>query len=252
MAYENIIYHKENGIAKVILNRPAVKNALNPPLLVEAKLAVEDASKDDSVGVIILSGAGGVFSAGVDLTYLGELKLVGGGVGPTIDIPGLALVKAIQDSPKVVIAMIDGFCFTGGMELALCCDLLVTSVEAKFGDTHVRWGVRPSWGLTQRLPRAVGIFKAKELSFTAATITGQEAYNIGLVNMAVPADKLEETVMALAKKILANSKDAIAAYKYLYTAGQKGTLEQGTELEAKSVFEIRDTEERIKQFRKKG
>ena len=105
--------------------------------------------------------------------------------------------------------------------------------------------------MSQRLPRTVGILKAKELSFTADMITAREAERIGLINMAVPADKLEEVVRELAEKIIANSPEAVAAYKYLYNRGMKATLEEGLELEATSEFDIRDTEERVSQFRKK-
>ncbi len=183
--------------------------------------------------------------------WLGNRKMEGGGVGPILDVPAKDLVNAIHEVPKVVIAVVNGYCITGGLEIALACDLIVASEEARLGDTHTRWGIRPSWGMSQRLPRFVGILKAKELSFTADVITAQEAERIGLVNMVVPAEKLEDTVQELAKKIMANSREAVAAYKYLYNHGMADTLTKGLELEAKSQFVIRDTEERIRKFRKK-
>jgi len=251
MVYENLLYQKDGGIARLTIDRPEVMNALNPALLLEIKAAVQDAGKDDNVGVIVLTGAGRAFSAGVDLETLKECRLERGRVGPILDDPGWALINTIQAVPKVVIAMVNGYCFTGALEIVLACDLIIASEEARFGDTHARWGLRPSWGMSQRLPHTVGILKAKELSFTADMITAREAERIGLVNMVVPADKLEETVQELAEKIMANSLETVAACKYLYNHGMRDTLEKGLELEAKSDFVIRDTEERLEKFRRK-
>ena len=251
MAYENLIYEKKDGVARITINRPAVMNAITPTLLAEMKAAVQEAGKDSEVKVIVLTGAGRAFSAGVDLIALGDRKLDRGKVGPILDDPARALIEAIQDVPKVVIAMVNGFCITGAMEIVLGCDLIVAAEEAKFGDTHARWGLRPTWGMSQRLPRTVGMLKAKELSFTADLITGKEAQQLGLVNMAVPADKLEETVQELIKKLMANSEASLAAYKCLYNKGAKETLQKGLELEARIEFDIKDTEERLAKFRKK-
>jgi len=174
-----------------------------------------------------------------------------GKVGPILDEPARALIEAIQAVPKVVIAMVNGFCITGALEIVLGCDLVVAAEEAKFGDTHARWGLRPTWGMSQRLPRVIGMLKAKEMSFTADLITGKEAAQLGLVNIAVPLDKLEETVQELIKKISANSMASLAAYKHLYNQGLNETLKKGLEFEARSEFNITDTEERLAKFRKK-
>jgi enoyl-CoA hydratase len=251
MVYENLIYEKKDGIAQITINRPEVMNAISPALLSEIKAALEEAREDDTVGVVVLTGEGRAFSAGVDLKSLGDRKLEGGRVGPILDDPGRDVIDTIQAIPKVVIAMVNGYCFTGALEIVLCCDLIIASEEAKFGDTHTRWALRPSWGMSQRLPWLIGVLKAKELSFTADMITAQEAERIGLVNMVVPAEKMEETVQELAKKIMANSRQAIAAYKYLYNRSLRDMLAKGLALEAKSEFVITDTEERLSQFRKK-
>ena len=251
MAYQYLIYKKEGGIAKITLNRPEVMNAISPALLSEMKAALEEAGKDDEVGVVVLTGEGRAFSAGVDLKSLGDHRLDGGRVGPILDDPARDVIDTIQALPKVVIAMVNGYCFTGALEIVLGCDLIIASAEAKFGDTHTRWGLRPSWGMSQRLPWLVGVLKAKELSFTAEMITAQEAERIGLVNMVVPAEKLEETVRELAKKIMVNSLEAVAAYKYLYNRSLRDLLAKGLALEAKSEFVIKDTEDRLSQFRKK-
>jgi len=251
MVYETVIYEKKDGVAKITINRPQVMNALSPTVLTELKAAVEEAGRDGDVKVVVLTGAGRAFSAGVDLVSLGERGLEGGRVGPTLDDQSKGLIDTIQDLPKVVIAMVNGYCLTGALEIMLCCDLIIASEEARLGDTHARWGLVPRWGMSQRLPRTIGVLKAKELSFTAEMITAQEAERIGLINKAVPKDKLEETVQELASKIMANSLDAVAAHKYLYNRGMRDTLGKGLELEAKSEFEIKDTEERLASFKKK-
>ena len=251
MAYENIIYGKESGIAKITINRPEVMNALSRDTLLEIKSAVEDAGQDDDVGVVVLTGTGRAFSAGVDLSSLGNPQLEGGRVGEVMDEPANDLIDTIQDMPKVVIAMVNGYCITGALELILGCDLIIASEEARFADTHASRGIRPSWGMSQRLPLMVGVLKAKELSFTADTITAREAERIGLVNMVVPGDKLEAAVKEMAQKILGNSREAIAACKYLYNQSQGDRLRAGLKLEARSEFTIGDTENRLGQFRKK-
>ena len=251
MVYKNVKYRKDSGIVWITINRPDVMNALNPATLSEIKAAVQDAGKDNDIGVVVITGTGRAFSTGVDLIALGDRKLERGRVGPILDEPAGELINAIQVLPKVVIAMVNGYCLTGALEIVLACDLIVASEQARFGDTHGRWGFRPSWGMSQRLPRLIGILKAKEMSFTADMITAQEAERIGLANMVVPAEKLEETVRGLAAKIMGNSPKTVAAIKYLYNQGMKDTLEKGLELEAKSEFDIADTEERLKSFRKK-
>jgi len=251
MKYENLMYEKDEGIAKITINRPKVMNALSPAVLSEIKAALQEASKDDDVRVVVLTGAGRAYSAGADLLSLEDRKLEGGAIGPILDDPGRDVIDTIQTIPKVVIAMINGYCLTGALEISLACDLIIASEEARFGDTHTRWGLRPSWGMSQRLPRTLGLLKAKELSFTAETITAQEAERIGLVNLTVPAEKLEGTVQELARKIMANSLETIAAYKYLYNRGMRDSLEKGLELESKSKFVITDTEDRLEKFRKK-
>ena len=251
MPYQYIIYTREDGVAWLRLNRPEVLNAISPALLSEMRDALEKAGKDDEIGVVVLTGDGRAFSAGVDLKSLGDRGLEGGRVGPVLDDPAREMIEIIQTMPKVVIAMVNGYCFTGALEIVLVCDLIVAAEEAKLGDTHTRWGIRPSWGMSQRLPLMVGLLKAKELSFTADTITAREAERIGLVNMVVPGEKLEVAVKEMAQKILGNSREAIAACKYLYNRSQGDRLATGLKLESESDFTITDTEDRLGQFRKK-
>ncbi len=250
MAYETIIYTVDAGIGRITINRPEAMNAITPGMLKELRDAVLEAGKDSKVRIIVLTGAGKAFSSGVDLKSLGGRKLERGKVGDILDIPARNLITAIRSVPKVVIALVNGFCFTGAMEIMLACDLVIASEDAKIGDTHAKWGLRPTWGMSARLPRRVGFLKAKELSFTAEAISGKEAERIGLINQAVPAGNLEEALQTMARKITANSPQSIEAYKMLYNNNETMTLEESLELEYKSEFNITDTEQRLGGFKK--
>ena len=250
MPYETLIYAKDSGIGRITINRPDAMNAITPGMLKELKAAVLEAGKDNEVKVIVLTGAGKAFCAGVDLKSLGDRKLARGKVGNILDIPARELIDAIRVVPKVVIALVNGFCFTGAMEIMLGCDLAIAAEEAKIGDTHAKWGLRPTWGMSARLPRRVGFLKARELSYTADAVSGKEAERIGLVNMAVPLDKLEDALQTLAKKIMANSPQSIMAYKKLYNANESMTLDKSLKLEFGSEFDITDTDQRLAGFRK--
>ncbi|MBU2550005.1 MAG: enoyl-CoA hydratase/isomerase family protein [Proteobacteria bacterium] len=252
MPYEHILYETDNGVAKIVFNRPKALNALHPDLLEEAHAALDQAARDDEVGVVVLTGSGRAFCAGVDLVALGGMNPEHGDVGEVLNGPARAFIDAIIAIPKVVIGMINGFCITGGLELALACDLLVASEEARFADTHAKWGLRCTWGMSARLPRRVGWLKAREMTYTAGMIPAREAERIGLVNQTVPADQLEATVRQLADSILANSRESVAAHKYLYNEGMKRTLGQSIELEFSTPIEISDTAERLAGFAKKG
>ena len=250
MPYETIIFTADNGVARITMNRPEAMNAITPAMLEEIKTAVIAAAGDPDVRAIVLTGAGKAFCAGVDLKALGGRKIENGMVGDVLDTPARELIEAIRTVPVPVIALVNGFCFTGALEIMLACDMAIAAEEAKIGDTHARWGLRPTWGMSARLPRRVGFNRARELSFTAASISGTEAGRIGLVNRAVPADRLEETLRAVLDAIIANSRESVAAYKSLYREGESMTADESLDLEFGSDFTIGDTEERLRQFRK--
>ncbi len=246
MSYQSIIYQVEDGIAQITINRPEALNSLNSALLTEITAAIGKAENDDSARVIVITGAGRAFCAGVDLKSLGGTQETD--ATSNLTTTAHKLQSTIETVPKVVIAMVNGFCLTGGLEIALACDLIVASAEAKFGDTHVRWGLRCTWGMSQRLPQRVGELKAREMTYTAEMITGAEAERIGLVNKVVPASKLEEEVKELAGRIAANSPDAVAAHKFLYNRSKKDAMAKGFELENETSIKISDTIERIMGF----
>ena len=250
MTYETILYQSANGIGRITLNRPQAMNAITPTMLKELKTAVLEAGKDKDAGVIVLTGAGKAFCAGVDLKALGDRSLDRGKVGDILDTPARELINAIRTVPKVVIALVNGYCFTGAMEIMLACDLVIASEDAKIGDTHAKWGLRPTWGMSARLPRRVGFLRARELSFTAEATPAKDCERIGLINQAVPADRLEEALQTMVKKILSNSPQSISAYKHLYNTNESMTLEEALKLEYGTEFEINDTLDRLGGFKK--
>ncbi len=240
-------------VAEIKFCRPERMNAITVDLLTELKDTLDEVNANTTIHVIILSGEGRAFTAGVDLRELEEngTNVSSGGVGKTLDRKSYAVIQALEDSPKAVIAKINGYCFTGGLEIALAADLIYAAQEAKIGDTHAILGFRPSWGLTQRLPRRVSLMRAKELSFTAKTINGYQAKEYGLALEVFPLEKLDEEVLAIAKKISINSPNSIKAYKDLYKASQNHGLTAGLEYESNTEYDIPEVKERVKTFLKK-
>jgi enoyl-CoA hydratase/carnithine racemase len=239
----------DGRVATVTLHRPDALNALTPPMLALLGDTLERAAGDDAVGVVVLTGSGRAFSAGVDLKSIGGHPLDGGAVGDVLDLPARRVTTLLSTMPKITIAKVNGFCFTGALELAIACDLVVTADEAKLGDTHVKWGLRPTWGMSQRLLRLVGPARARDLSYTARTFTGADAAAWGLASRSVPRDQLDDTVTALADEILANSADALAAYKDLYRTALDTGLTDGLAYEASARYPISDSDERVAGFR---
>lgn len=248
MNYTDILYFKQNSICWITLNRAKALNALTANLITELKHAFDTAAKDDEVGVVVLSGEGRAFSAGVDLKQMNESIQGGKFSQDSILKTGLEMIDTIQTMPKVCIAMVHGYCFTGALELALAFDLLYTAEDTQFSDTHTKWGILPKWGMSQRLPQKVGIQKARELSFTAKTFSGKEAEQFGMANKAVPAEKLREYVEEVANAILKNSRQTVAAFKHLYHEGSHTTLKEGLEIETTFDKDITDRTEFLRAF----
>jgi len=238
----------DDGIATVTLNRPEAMNALTPAMLDTLAETLEKWAGDSAIRVIVITGSGKAFCAGLDLKAMNDLTPENGQVSDTVDIPGRWLTTAIVNAPQPVIAKINGFCFTGGLEMALACDLLYAADKAKLGDTHAKWGIKPSWGMSQRLPRRVGPLLARELSYTARFVSGEEAANIGLVNATVTTEQLDAHVANICQQILANSPGSIAAYKDLYEQTDGLPLAAGLNYEAETRYPISDTAERLAEF----
>lgn len=249
MAYEQISVTLDGGAATVALARPDALNAITPTMLGELNHAFGELEDNQSIAVATLTGEGRAFSAGVDLKALGDRSLEGGSVGDILDLPARELTDRLANGRLVTIAKVNGFCFTGALELALACDIMIVAAEAKMADTHAKFGLRPTWGMSARLPAAVGLVRARELSYSARTFTGAEAAEMGMAARAVPREELDEAAAALAASIADNSIDSLAAYKNLYMKAEALTQADGLSYEAATSFEISDTDTRLASFR---
>ena len=248
MKYSTITYEKKDRIARITLNRPQVLNAISPQLLLELQEALNDIANDDTVGVVVLTGSGRAFSAGVDIKSMNEGSQDSSAA--TRKRLALEVIQTIENLDRPVIAAVNGYCLTGALELVTACDLIVASENATFGDTHARWGLVPIWGGSQRLPRIVGAMKAKEMVFTCEMLTAKEAQQIGLVNKVVAPEKLDETVQELASKILANSQASIRIQKSLINRGLRLDYASGLKMEeAEAVGPTDDSKSRLQSFK---
>ncbi len=243
-----VLLQRDGAVATITFNRPEAMNALTPAMLQLAGDHVLAVAAEDAIRVIVISGAGKAFSAGVDLKALGRVELVNGSVGEILDAPARRLIGAIEAAPQPVIAKVNGHCYTGALEIALACDLLVMAAEAGVGDTHAKWGLRPSWGMSQRLALRVGAQKARELSFTARTLRGEEAARLGLACLAPPREELDAAVAGLCAQIAENSPAAIAAYKDLYRRTEGASLDAGLAYEFSRVYPLNDSMQRLAGF----
>lgn len=214
-----------DGISVVTLNRPDALNALSRPLRDAIAETFDRLANDSSTEVIILTGAGRAFTVGLDLKELGgETDAVA--TGSSSD-----LSDAMAACRQPIIGAINGYAITGGFEIALMCDFLIASEQAQFADTHARVGVVPGWGLSQRLPRLIGINRAKELSLTGNFLDAATAYQWGLVNRVVPADQLLSVCRALAADIVSTEPVTRGEIKRIMDAGWRDTLNAGLSLE---------------------
>lgn len=242
---------REGGVATLSFNRPDALNALSAALLEEFVSAVRGIEADAEIGALIVKGEGRAFSAGVDLKELKGQDFVAGRVGGAFDGPAGEAATVIRSARMPVIAAVHGFCFTGALELALHCDFVYATADAKFGDTHAKWGLRPTWGMSQNLARTVGVRRARELSFTARTFTGADAAEWGIaIETAPDRHALEKLVAERAAAIAAGNRGAVSAYKKLYRLHEEcRPLEDALAAEVTADFpEITDTNERLAKF----
>jgi naphthoate synthase len=216
-AYQDILYRKQDGIATVTMNRPQVYNAFRPLTIDEMLSAFEDAWYDESIGVIVLTGAGGNFCTGGDQKIRGDA----GYVDHRGEVPRLQvrhLHRMIREVPKPVIAAVDGWCVGGGHVLHLLCDLTLASDRAQFGQTGPRVGSFDAGFGSVLLARIVGEKKAREIWYLCEFYPAEEALAMGLVNKVVPADKLEAEVRVWGDKLLSKSPTALRFLKASFNA----------------------------------
>jgi enoyl-CoA hydratase len=229
MEFKNIIYEKKDGVARITLNRPDVLNALDAQTLEEMGAAAEDIDNDISVRVAVITANGRAFCTGADLTAIGNIP-----EGRPRDYflrLWNRVFTAIENISIPTIAVVQGMALAGGLELVMVCDLAIVAEEARLSDQHANYGLVPAGGATQRLPRLIGMRKAKELLFTGDRISPAEAEKLGLINRAVPADKLEEAANELIDKIKGKSPMALKAVKRLVNRGMEASVYTGLEME---------------------
>ena len=212
-APEPLVIRKDvGGRATLVLNRLDKRNAINRSLFRELRSHLQQIAADEAIGLVILRGAGGNFSAGHDLKEPPHADALGWLRQEMLTIERLTRLR------QPVIAAVEGICYTGGLELALSADFIICDETARFADTHGRWGLVPGWGLSQRLPRRVGQAKALEMMLTSRPYDGRAAAAMGLANECVAAGELDQAVDALGQSILANSWHSNAANKQLVYA----------------------------------
>jgi enoyl-CoA hydratase/carnithine racemase len=227
-----VITEKKDGYAIVTLNRPDEMNALSKQLRADIITAFTDCQNDENIRVMIVTGKGRAFCAGFDLK-----EMASSDQGNTADEVGNDMAKAVDGFKGVVIGAINGHAVTGGFELALACDVLIASENARFADTHARVGILPGWGLSQKLPRMIGLSRAKEISFTGAPVFAQQALDWGIVNHVVPAEELLSKAEELAQNMCACVPHILKQYKPLIEDGYNMPYKEALAWEEQQAIE---------------
>jgi enoyl-CoA hydratase len=227
-----VLIDKQDGIATVTLNRPDKLNALNRELRLAFCRAMQGLRRDQDLRVVIITGAGRAFCVGLDLR---ELATPASGIR---DEGETNFISVIDEMEVPVIGAINGFAITGGFEIALACDIMIAAEDAQFADTHARAGVMPGGGMSARLPRAVGIRKAKELSFTGNYLSARDAERMGLVNHVVAPDRLLATARDMAAQIASANPTMVRQMKHLYELTTRSSLGEGLRIEQETSQEF--------------
>jgi enoyl-CoA hydratase len=212
--YRTLKIERAEGYAILTLNRPEAMNALSRELLAELHSAIAELEQDPAVRVLILTGAGRAFCAGLDLKEISTIGLPAFGANDEYDP-----VRTLARFGGPVIAAVNGVAITGGFELALQCDVILAAQSARFADTHARVGVMPGWGLSQKLSRLLGIYRAKEISLTGNFIDAEQAVAWGLANRVVPDAELLSQARGLAGDMLSVVPHMLTGYKALIDEG---------------------------------
>ena len=236
----NVLYEVKRNIAILTINRPEALNALSIDVLRELEQLISQAEEAQNVYVLIITGAGRAFVAGADI---GQMKDLVPNDAKNFGKFGSSVFSKIEAISKPVIAAVNGFALGGGCELAMACDIRIAGTKAKFGQPEVSLGIIPGFGGTQRLPRIVGLAKAKELIYTAQTVDAEEALRIGLVNRVVPDEELMEVAMEVAGKIAQNAQIAVRQSKIAINKGIQCDIQTGTAIEAQAFALCFSTED---------
>lgn len=241
MAYQDIKVQKEGRVATITVDRPKVLNATRHETILEIDEALDDIETDEAIRVIVVTGSGGkAFISGGDIS-----AMAGDPLWADKAPRGQDVCTRIEVSPKAVIARINGVALGAGIEIAMCCDIRIAADTAIMGQPEVRLGIIPGYGGTQRLPRLVGMGKAKELILMGRHISAQEALCIGLVNQVVPLAELDNAVMKAAERISGMGPVALHMAKTAMNFGTQADLRTGLTLEARCYSHCFGTDDRI-------
>ncbi len=252
MAYETILCDRQGPVAIVAITRPRYMNAISSKMLIELARCFDAISADADVRAVILTGSNGVFCAGGDIGMLASLGSPANAQG-FVAFTRLVFGK-IHNLARPVIAAVNGPALGGGCELALACDLRIAGESATLGQPEIRHGILPGAGGTQRLPRLVGIARAKELLYSGDIVNATEAYRIGLVNRVVADEVLAAEAMAWAQQLATMPQFALRLTKNAVNDGADVALETGLAIEARCfemVFSSRDADEGLNAFLQK-
>jgi len=251
--YEFLIVKKEEGIGWITLNRPHRLNSFTSEMVDEMHSVLNDFEADKEVKCIVITGSGEkAFSTGADVTAFSGLTPATAFEAAS---KGQALFSRLEKIGKPVIASINGYALGGGLEMALACDFRLASENAELGQTETKnFGLIPGWGGTQRLPRIIGLAKAKELIMLGERIPAEEAARIGLITKVVPRAKLQEETVALARKLADGAPVALKLAKEVLNFGTQVPLEIGLKMEAEAfgiVLSTKDVMEGVSAFMSK-
>ena len=228
MNYTKLIVDVKDKICTVKINNPEAMNALNSTILSELDAAFTEIAANEEVSVVVITGEGRAFVAGADISQMSTMNAT---EGKAFGVQGSAVFRKIENLDKPVIAAINGFALGGGCELAMACDIRIASNKAKIGQPETGLGITPGFSGTQRLPRIVGLGKAKEIIYTAKPITADEAYRIGLVNSVVEPEALMDAAYAMAKQIAKNAPIALKYSKEAINKGMQTDIDSAISLE---------------------
>jgi enoyl-CoA hydratase len=252
MEYKNILFNVETGIATITFNRPKALNAMNSETITELYDTISICKNDDQIKVLILTGAGEkAFVAGADISEMQNLKAP---EALRFMELGQETMRLLEITPKPSIAAVNGFALGGGTEISLACDIRLASETAVFGQPEILIGLIPGWGGTQRLPRIIGMGRAKELIMSGMQINAKRAYEIGLVNRVFPAEQLIPEANKFAQKLASMPGFAIKMAKHSVNFGYDLALDNALRLEAEccaQCFSTDDQKEGMKAFLEK-
>jgi len=234
MTDQKIIVEKRDKILIITINNPESRNALTLSMLREIERVFKEADEDDDVSVVIFTGAGDkAFSAGLDLKDMESFMEAEEDSKSTELFAGEGAFVAVRSMKKVVIAAVNGYAVTGGLELVLGCDIIIASENARFADTHARVGVVPGAGMSQILPRIIGSYRARLMSFTGEFMSAEEALTAGLVSKVVPHGDLMDEAVKVASVISSYDPGVVQRMKRMIVEGGKLSLGEGMKFEAR-------------------